>query len=185
MNIHLPPESPSSRGGCTVSHDSHHLLTASKLLGVNADELRDALTSRVMQTTKGGNMGTVIKVPLKVGEAQAARDALAKAIYSKLFDFVVVLINRSIPFQSSANYIGVLDIAGFEYFQSNSFEQFCINYCNEKLQQFFNERILKDEQDLYEKEGLNVRKIEFVDNSDCISLIEGKVSAMISQTLSG
>ena len=68
------------------------------------------------------------------------------------------------------------DIAGFEYFQSNSFEQFCINYCNEKLQQFFNERILKDEQDLYEKEGLNVKKIQFLDNEDCISLIEGEFS---------
>lgn len=55
-----------------------------------------------------------------------------------------------------------------EYFTVNSFEQFCINYCNEKLQQFFNERILKEEQMLYEREGLAVRKIEFVDNQDCI-----------------
>lgn len=55
-----------------------------------------------------------------------------------------------------------------EYFTTNSFEQFCINYCNEKLQQFFNERILKDEQELYEREGLHVRKIQFVDNQDCI-----------------
>ena len=55
-----------------------------------------------------------------------------------------------------------------EYFQVNSFEQFCINYCNEKLQQFFNERILKEEQALYEKEGLNVKKIHYVDNQDCI-----------------
>ena len=71
------------------------------------------------------------------------------------------------------------DIAGFEYFQSNSFEQFCINYCNEKLQQFFNERILKDEQDLYEKEGLNVKKIHYMDNEDCISLIEGMAEAWV------
>ena len=70
--------------------------------------------------------------------------------------------------QESAYYIGVLDIAGFEYFTVNSFEQFCINYCNEKLQQFFNQRILKDEQELYEKEGLGVKKISFVDNQDCI-----------------
>ena len=56
----------------------------------------------------------------------------------------------------------------------NSFEQFCINYCNEKLQQFFNQRILKDEQDLYEKEGLGVKKISFVDNQDCIDLLEAK-----------
>ena len=76
--------------------------------------------------------------------------------------------------QESAYYIGVLDIAGFEYFTVNSFEQFCINYCNEKLQQFFNQRILKDEQDLYEKEGLGVKKISFVDNQDCIDLLEAK-----------
>ena len=90
---------------------------------------------------------------LKVYEASNARDALAKAIYSRLFDFVVQRINENIPFQSSSHYVGVLDIAGFEYFTINSFEQFCINYCNEKLQQFFNERILKEEQLLYDKEG--------------------------------
>jgi myosin-6 len=50
----------------------------------------------------------------------------------------------------------------------NSFEQFCINYCNEKLQQFFNERLLREEQHLYEKEGLGVSKIPYVDNQDCI-----------------
>ena len=83
-------------------------------------------------------------------------------------------------FQESAYYIGVLDIAGFEYFTVNSFEQFCINYCNEKLQQFFKQRILKDEQDLYEKEGLGVKKISFVDNQDCIDLIESKGHGIFS-----
>lgn len=113
-------------------------------------------------------------VPLKVHEASNARDALAKSIYSRLFDYIVGRINKSIPFEKSCYYIGVLDIAGFEYFTVNSFEQFCINYCNEKLQQFFNQRILKDEQELYEKEGLGVKKISFVDNQDCIDLIESK-----------
>ena len=117
-------------------------------------------------------------VPLKVYEAQNARDALAKAMYSKLFDFIVRTINKSIPFSTSAHYIGVLDIAGFEYFETNSFEQFCINYCNEKLQQFFNERILKEEQTLYEREGLGLKKIDFIDNQDCIDLLEGKGSGI-------
>lgn len=137
-------------------------------------------------------------MPLKVYEANNARDALAKAIYSKLFDHIVARINKSIPFKASSYYIGVLDIAGFgklstsqllmtvnlnrvdffirvyfffmlaEYFKVNSFEQFCINYCNEKLQQFFNERILKYEQELYARESLNVPKISYVDNQDCI-----------------
>ena len=75
----------------------------------------------------------MIKVPLKVHEAANARDALAKAMYSRLFDAIVTMVNKSIPFSSSVDYIGVLDIAGFEYFQKNSFEQFCINYCNEKV----------------------------------------------------
>ena len=91
-----------------------------------------------------------------------------------------ILSNFSNCFQESAYYIGVLDIAGFEYFTVNSFEQFCINYCNEKLQQFFNQRILKDEQDLYEKEGLGVKKISFVDNQDCIDLIESKGHGIFS-----
>lgn len=78
--------------------------------------------------------------------------------------FTEFTIAQSIPFERSSYYIGILDIAGFEYFTVNSFEQFCINYCNEKLQQFFNQRILKEEQELYEKEGLGVKKISFVDN---------------------
>uniref|UniRef100_A0A224Z3P3 Myosin VI n=1 Tax=Rhipicephalus zambeziensis TaxID=60191 RepID=A0A224Z3P3_9ACAR len=169
-------ESPDdSRGGSQVTPESEQSLrVAAALMGVDPDELRQSLLSRVMQTSKGGLKGTVYMVPLKAYEANNARDALAKAVYSKLFDLIVRRINQSIPFSSSSHYIGVLDIAGFEYFQVNSFEQFCINYCNEKLQQFFNERILKEEQALYEREGLSVKKIEYVDNQDCIDLLEGK-----------
>lgn len=105
---------------------------------------------------------------MKIYEANNARDALAKALYSRLFDRIVANINQSIPFSSSTYYIGVLDIAGFEYFTVNSFEQFCINYCNEKLQKFFNDNILKHEQELYRREGLNVPEIHFTDNQDII-----------------
>lgn len=118
------------------------------------------------------------RVPLKIYEASNARDALAKAIYSRLFDRIVALINQSIPFQASNFYIGVLDIAGFEYFTVNSFEQFCINYCNEKLQKFFNDNILKNEQELYKSEGLNVPEITFTDNQDIIDLIEAKANGV-------
>lgn len=103
---------------------------------------------------------------------------MAKAIYSRLFDHIVNLINQSIPFQTSNFYIGVLDIAGFEYFTVNSFEQFCINYCNEKLQKFFNDNILKHEQELYKREGLNVPEIAFTDNQDIIELIESKTKGI-------
>lgn len=119
-------------------------------------------------------------VPLKISEANSARDALAKAVYSKLFDYIVQSINKSIPYQASSYYIGVLDIAGFEFFTVNSFEQFCINYCNEKLQQFFNERILKQEQELYKREGLNVPEVKYSDNQDCIDLIETKANGILT-----
>lgn len=120
------------------------------------------------------------RVPLKIYEANNARDALAKAIYSRLFDRIVAIINQSIPFKASSYYIGVLDIAGFEYFTVNSFEQFCINYCNEKLQKFFNDNILKNEQELYKREGLNVPEIKFTDNQDIIELIESKSNGIFT-----
>ena len=178
-NISFEDDPDDNRGGCRVTDGSElSLQITSSLMGLDCDDLRRALTARVMQATKGGYKGTVIMVPLKTHEASSARDALAKALYSNLFDYIVYRINKSIPYQSSAYYIGVLDIAGFEYFAVNSFEQFCINYCNEKLQQFFNQRILKDEQELYKKEGLGVKDVKFVDNQDCIDLIESKGSGI-------
>ncbi|XP_043491578.1 myosin heavy chain 95F [Polistes fuscatus] len=180
-NITFEDNPEDTKGGSRISPTSEKaILMTAKLLGVDPEELRQALVSKVMQTSRGGIKGTVIMVPLKVYEANNARDALAKAIYSKLFDHIVARINKSIPFKASSYYIGVLDIAGFEYFKVNSFEQFCINYCNEKLQQFFNERILKYEQDLYARESLNVPKISYVDNQDCIDLIESKVNGIFS-----
>jgi myosin-6 len=174
-NVQFEENPEDTRGGCRVtSAATKSLNIASALLGIDPTELRQALESRVMQSSRGGVKGTVIMVPLKVYEANNARDALAKAVYSNLFDYIVNRINQSIPFQTSCYYIGVLDIAGFEFFTVNSFEQFCINYCNEKLQQFFNEVILKFEQELYKREGLSVPEVPFVDNQDCIDLIETK-----------
>ncbi|XP_077366069.1 unconventional myosin-VI-like isoform X3 [Festucalex cinctus] len=173
-------EAGSTSGGCSIKKQSGQTLQqCAELLGLDQLDLQGSLTSRVMLTTAGGVKGTVIKVPLKVEQANNARDALAKAVYSRLFDHVVTRVNQCFPFQSSANFIGVLDIAGFEYFEHNSFEQFCINYCNEKLQQFFNERILKEEQELYQKEGLGVNEVHYVDNQDCIDLVEGKVVGIL------
>ncbi|XP_055716099.1 myosin heavy chain 95F isoform X1 [Phlebotomus papatasi] len=174
-NISFEDNPEDAKGGCKVSPSSEQSLTiTSSLIGVDPSELRQALISRVMQSKGGGVKGTVIMVPLKVYEANNARDALAKALYSRLFDHIVSIINLSIPFKASSFYIGVLDIAGFEYFTVNSFEQFCINYCNEKLQKFFNDNILANEQELYKREGLNVPQIKFTDNQDIIELIENK-----------
>lgn len=174
-NITFEDNPEDTRGGCRVAQSSEKTMTtAAKLIGCDPFELRQALVSRVMLSKGGGVKGTVIMVPLKIYEANNARDALAKALYSRVFDHIVSLINQSIPFQKSSYYIGVLDIAGFEYFTTNGYEQLCINYCNEKLQKFFNDNILANEQELYKREGLNVPEIKYTDNQDIIELIESK-----------
>nr|CAB3264159.1 unconventional myosin-VI [Phallusia mammillata] len=159
-----------SSGGCMVSDSSRESVKiTAELLGLDPTSLTEALTTRSMRSAGETN---TIKVPLKMDQSSNAREALAKSIYSRLFDYVVSRINECFPFQQSNGYIGILDIAGFEYFEENSFEQFCINYCNEKLQQFFNGRVLREEQELYAKEGLGVHEVTYADNQDCIDLIE-------------
>merc|ERR1719313_1434565 len=138
-------------------------------MGLEADELKKKLTTKTINIAGStGDKGLTVK------EAQFSLTALAKSLYSKLFDWIIDRVNTCFPYpqDKSMNYIGILDIAGFEYFQFNSFEQFCINFCNEKLQQFFNMRVLKDEQELYVKESIKFKEVEFVDNQDCIDLIE-------------
>jgi myosin-1 len=104
--------------------------------------INKALTSRVMETQRGfggaGRRGSVYEVPLNPSQAVAARDALAKALYSNLFDWIVERINISLKAKAATELvIGVLDIYGFEIFDNNSFEQLCINYVNEKLQRSY------------------------------------------------
>ncbi|QQP52399.1 Myosin 5, partial [Caligus rogercresseyi] len=108
-----------------------------------------------------------------------ARDALAKSIYSNLFDWIVQRINSSLKAEGDVhNFIGVLDIYGFETFATNSFEQFCINYANEKLQQQFNMHVFKLEEDDYMKEGIEWEAIGFYDSQPCIDLIENKLGIL-------
>lgn len=156
-----------SEGGDGASRVTSDLKGIASLLGLEPDAMSTALTTTTIVVG-----GSESKKGKNLKDAEFGRDALAKAIYSKLFDWIVRRVNKCFPFKSSENFIGVLDIAGFEYFQVNSFEQFCINYCNEKLQQFFNVRVLKDEQELYVKESIKFKEVEFVDNQDCIDLIE-------------
>ncbi|XP_037294343.1 myosin heavy chain 95F-like [Manduca sexta] len=174
-------EEAGARGGCRVSEGSERALgAAARLLGVAPADLRAALVARLMQSARAGAKGTAIMVPLKTYEAANARDALAKAVYSRLFDYIVHRINVSIPFQASAYYIGVLDIAGFEYFQMNSFEQFCINYCNEKLQQLFIELVLKQEQEEYAREGIQWTPIKYFNNRIICELIDAPHQGIIA-----
>ncbi|KAM3721259.1 Unconventional myosin-VI [Dirofilaria immitis] len=178
-DIHFVENIEDTKDGCIIEPSSKMSLhNAALLLGLNDYELKNGLITRVMRPGKGG-VKVYSRILLKLHEASAARNALAKAIYNKLFDTIVARINKYIPFGSSISYIGVLDIAGFEFFTMNSFEQFCINYCNEKLQNFFNNRILKQEQELYAREGLNVGCIDYDDNDDCIDLFERKVNGLL------
>ncbi|XP_022863825.1 myosin-17 [Olea europaea var. sylvestris] len=153
-----------------------HLNTTAELLKCDPKSLEDALIKRVMVTPE-----EVITRTLDPEAALGSRDALAKTIYSRLFDWIVDKINISIGQDpNSKTIIGVLDIYGFESFKHNSFEQFCINFTNEKLQQHFNQHVFKMEQEEYEKEKINWSYIEFVDNQDVLDLIEKKPGGIIA-----
>uniref|UniRef100_A0A158Q7T3 Myosin motor domain-containing protein n=1 Tax=Elaeophora elaphi TaxID=1147741 RepID=A0A158Q7T3_9BILA len=175
-NIEFLDQTIGFKNGCSIKEESEmYLISTAELLGIEVTDLRQHLVSRLMQPSRGGTKGTLYSVPLRASEASTARDALAKAIYSRLFTGIVNKITECMPFDDSAFSIGVLDTAGFESLDVNSYEQFCINYCNEKLQNFFNERILMDEQNLYCKEQLHYDTIEFNDNKNCIELFEQKL----------
>ncbi|TVU11936.1 hypothetical protein EJB05_45547 [Eragrostis curvula] len=153
-----------------------HLETTAELLMCDPGALEDALCKRVMVTPE-----EVIKRSLDPYNATISRDGLAKTIYSRLFDWLVDKINSSIGQDASSKcLIGVLDIYGFESFKTNSFEQFCINYTNEKLQQHFNQHVFKMEQEEYTKEQIDWSYIEFVDNQDVLDLIEKKPGGVIA-----
>ncbi|PKA59009.1 hypothetical protein AXF42_Ash001102 [Apostasia shenzhenica] len=153
-----------------------HLRTASELLMCDAQGLEDALIRRVMVTPE-----EIITRTLDPASAIVSRDGLAKTIYSRLFDWLVEKINVSIGQDpNSKSLIGVLDIYGFESFKCNSFEQFCINFTNEKLQQHFNQHVFKMEQEEYTKEAINWSYIEFIDNQDVLDLIEKKPGGVIA-----
>lgn len=124
------------------------------------------------------NIGTkeIVLVAYNAQQAVDARDAMVKKVYAELFQIVVDKINVTLSSgnNSKHSFIGVLDIFGFESFDVNSFEQLCINYCNEKLQFHFNEHIFKMEQNLYELEGIKIDGTSFVDNQPTLDLLELK-----------
>ena len=109
-------------------------------------------------------------------QARAILGSLSRSLYEKMFEYIVIQINRSLEHGSMTEYfIGLLDIAGFEIFKDNSFEQLCINYTNEKLQQFFNHHMFVLEQDEYQKEDIQWNFIDYGnDLQSTIDLIEQK-----------
>ncbi|XP_060522962.1 unconventional myosin ID isoform X2 [Cylas formicarius] len=148
--------------------------TVADLLKVQRKELETALCERVIAAR-----GDVMRKEHTDVEAAYGRDAFAKAIYERLFNWIVRKINAAIAVEGQgyqkhykSSLIGVLDIYGFEIFDNNSFEQFCINYCNEKLQQLFIELVLKQEQEEYNREGIEWTNIEYFNNQIICDLVE-------------
>nr|XP_046247964.1 unconventional myosin-Vb isoform X2 [Scatophagus argus] len=148
------------------------LAVFSKLLGVEGPQMAHWLCHR--RLVVGGEM--LVK-PMSGQQTVEARDALAKHIYGQLFSWTVQRLNSALRSQRGQvrSFTGVLDIYGFETFDRNSFEQFCINYANEKLQQQFNRHVFHLEQEEYIREELAWSRIEFSDNQQCINLIEGQL----------
>ncbi|KAH7930925.1 hypothetical protein BV22DRAFT_1115754 [Leucogyrophana mollusca] len=143
------------------------------LMEVDPATVQKVLTSKVVETQRGGRRGSIYDVPLNPAQATAGRDALSKAIYNNLFEWIVSRINISMkPRSATSQVIGILDIFGFEIFEDNSFEQLCINYVNEKLQQIFIELTLKTEQEEYVREQIQWTPIKYFNNKIVCDLIE-------------
>ncbi|XP_074521897.1 unconventional myosin-IXAa isoform X3 [Halichoeres trimaculatus] len=155
------------------------LPVVSELLEVKEETLFEALTTRKTVT-----VGERLIVPYRLSEANTVRDSMAKSLYSALFDWIVFRINhallnvKDLVETTKILSIGVLDIFGFEDYENNSFEQFCINFANERLQHYFNQHTFKLEQEEYRSEGISWRNIDYIDNTGCITLISKKPTAL-------
>ncbi|XP_044537539.1 unconventional myosin-Vb [Gracilinanus agilis] len=159
---------------CSISPQDEHLRNFCQLLGVEHSQMEHWLCHRKLVTTSE----TYVKT-MSVQQVVNARNALAKHIYAQLFNWIVEHINKALHTSlKQHSFIGVLDIYGFETFEVNSFEQFCINYANEKLQQQFNSHVFKLEQEEYMKEQIPWTLIDFYDNQPCIDLIEAKLGIL-------
>ncbi|KAL0824579.1 hypothetical protein Bca101_048256 [Brassica carinata] len=150
---------------------------AAMLMGCNLEELMVVLSTRKLQAG-----ADCIAKKLTLRQATDMRDGIAKFIYESLFEWLVEQINIALEDGKSrtGRSISILDIYGFESFKNNSFEQFCINYANERLQQHFNRHLFKLEQEEYEEDGIDWTKVDFEDNQECLDLIEKKPIGLLS-----
>uniref|UniRef100_A0A672PMR8 Unconventional myosin-X-like n=1 Tax=Sinocyclocheilus grahami TaxID=75366 RepID=A0A672PMR8_SINGR len=146
---------------------------SSDLLGLDSFQLSEVLTQRSMILR-----GEEICSPLTVEQAIDSRDSVAMALYSQCFSWIITRINQKIKGKDNFKSIGILDIFGFENFEVNRFEQFTINYANEKLQEYFNKHIFSLEQLEYNREGIHWEAIDWMDNAECLDLIEKKLGML-------
>ncbi|NWV78065.1 MYO19 protein, partial [Dasyornis broadbenti] len=153
--------------------------TTGDLLKIPVEELLESLRIR---TITAGKQQQVFKKPCSRAECETRRDCLAKVIYARLFEWLVLVINENIYTDPSGwtSFIGLLDVYGFEAFPENNLEQLCINYANEKLQQHFVAHYLKAQQEEYAAEGLQWSFINYQDNQNCLDLIEGNPLSIFS-----
>uniref|UniRef100_A0AAZ3R3P1 Myosin X, like 1 n=1 Tax=Oncorhynchus tshawytscha TaxID=74940 RepID=A0AAZ3R3P1_ONCTS len=149
------------------------LSNVSELLGLDCFQLSEVLTQRSMILR-----GEEICSPLTIEQAVDSRDSVSMALYSQCFSWIILRINQKIRGKDNFKSIGILDIFGFENFQVNRFEQFNINYANEKLQEYFNKHIFSLEQLEYNREGVQWEAIDWMDNAECLDLIEKKLGML-------
>ncbi|XP_055493758.1 unconventional myosin-Ib isoform X3 [Leucoraja erinacea] len=176
-NIEFKPESRVNGMDESRIQDKNGLKEICELLGQDQAVLERAFSFRTVEAKQ-----EKVSTTLNVAQAYYARDALAKNLYNRLFTWLVNRINGSIKAQTKVRkkVMGVLDIYGFEIFENNSFEQFIINYCNEKLQQIFIELTLKEEQEEYIKEGIEWTHIEYFNNAIICELIENNTNGILA-----
>ncbi|XP_010281833.1 PREDICTED: unconventional myosin-X-like, partial [Phaethon lepturus] len=170
--LHLGNVEFITAGGAQVSFKTA-LGRSAELLGLDSTQLTEALTQRSMILR-----GEEILTPLSIQQAIDSRDSMAMALYSQCFAWVIKKINSRIRSKEDFKSIGILDIFGFENFEVNRFEQFNINYANEKLQEYFNKHIFSLEQLEYSREGLVWEDIDWTDNGECLDLIEKKLGLL-------
>ncbi|XP_041857038.1 unconventional myosin-Ib isoform X5 [Melanotaenia boesemani] len=178
-NIEFKPESRCNGTDESRIKDKNDLKEMCELLGIEQSVLERAFSYRTVEAKM-----EKVSTTLNVAQAYYARDALAKNLYSRLFSWLVTRINESIKAQAKTRHkvMGVLDIYGFEIFEEgdNSFEQFIINYCNEKLQQIFIELTLREEQEEYVREGIEWTNIEYFNNAIICDLIENNQNGIMA-----
>uniref|UniRef100_A0A4W5KQ63 Unconventional myosin-Ib n=1 Tax=Hucho hucho TaxID=62062 RepID=A0A4W5KQ63_9TELE len=176
-NIEFKPESRVNGFDESRVKDKNDLKEMCELLGIEQSVLERAFSYRTVEAKM-----EKVSTTLNVAQAYYARDALAKNLYSRLFSWLVTRINESIKAQAKTRHkvMGVLDIYGFEIFEDNSFEQFIINYCNEKLQQIFIELTLREEQEEYVREGIEWTNIEYFNNAVICDLIENNQNGILA-----
>lgn len=167
--LHLGNTGFEGKDNVDIKKGSNVALIA-KLLKVDQNVLTKSLTKRSITVN---NQTTVID--LKLEQANDNKDTLSKTLYEKLFSYLIDMLNQAIQEKATdKNWVGILDIFGFEDFQTNSLEQLLINYTNEKLKTFSNEHIFKIEQEEYEKEKINWASIGFKDDLACLSFFENR-----------